>query len=75
MGRPTCCTKREKNSIKAPNNVYFRNEHGGISEINEFGNCHTYHEFKSIDDLLTQVVRAQMDKRTKKHDESNNESD
>lgn len=51
--------------------LYFRNEHGGISEINEFGNCHNYHEFKSIDLLLSQVVIAQMEKRTKKHNESN----
>lgn len=59
---------------KIKEQLYFRNEHGGISEINEFGNCATYHEFKIIDDLLTQVVRAQMDKRVKKHNDESNKN-
>ncbi len=53
--------------------LYFRNEHGGVSEmsrINEFGQCSHYHDFANVDILLSEVVLAQMSKRIKSQNES-----
>lgn len=50
--------------------LYFRNEHGGVSEmsrIDEFGVCSHYHPFRDINELISKIIRAQI----KKHNESN----
>jgi len=47
---------------KITEQLYFRNEHGGIDPIDEFG-CSIYNDFQMVRDLLLKIVKAQMDKR------------
>jgi len=44
--------------------LYFRNEHGGIDIIDEFG-CSYYKNFKGVSELLREIVKAQIKKRMK----------
>jgi hypothetical protein len=44
--------------------LYYRNEHGGIEQIDEFG-CSSYLDFENVMDLLHTVVKLQMGKRIK----------
>jgi len=45
--------------------LYFKNEHGGMSEIDEFG-CSDYNYFKQVSRLYKDIVQLQMAKRIKK---------
>lgn len=47
---------------KVTEQLYYRNDHGGISQIDEFG-CSDYKDFKHVAILLRDLVKAQMDKR------------
>jgi len=47
---------------KIPEQLYFRNEHGGMNIIDEFG-CSVYNDFQIVGDLLHKIVKNQMDKR------------
>lgn len=43
--------------------LYYRNEHGGISRIDEFGCCQTHHPFDGHTKLLSKIIHAQIEKR------------
>lgn len=46
--------------------LYFRNEHGGVSEmsrIDKFGCCSHYHPFMDISELMSKIIHAQTKKR------------
>lgn len=46
--------------------LYFRNEHGGVSEmsrITEMGNCTHYNDFSIVSKLLRDIINAQIKKR------------
>jgi len=47
---------------KIKEQLYFRNEHGGIDKIDEFG-CSYYKDFSYITKLLHEVIKAQMNRR------------
>lgn len=42
--------------------LYYKNEHGGITPIDEFG-CSSYRDFPQINELLHKIIVAQMEKR------------
>ena len=45
--------------------LYYRNQHGGISRIDDFGCCQNYKPFKDVSPLMFEIVQAQMKKRIK----------
>ena len=49
---------------KIKEQLYYRNEHGGRTPIDEFG-CSMYRDFPQITKLLKEVIQAQMNKRIK----------
>ncbi len=52
-----------KKEITEP--LYYKNEHGGMDLIDEFG-CSDYHAFSILDTLLKEVIQAQMKLRLEK---------
>ena len=58
---------------KIKEQLYYRNEHGGRTPIDEFG-CSMYYDFSQISKLLKEVVQAQMKKRIKIEEEKLTES-
>lgn len=52
---------------KIKEKLYYRNEHGGITEIDEYG-CSNYRDFLQVNELLGKVVQTQMSKRIKNRD-------
>ena len=42
--------------------LYYRNEHGGMDEIDEYG-CSYHRDFPQVTELLGKIVQAQMKKR------------
>lgn len=47
---------------KIKEKLYYRNEHGGKNEIDEYG-CSYYRDFPQVNELLSKVVQTQMKKR------------
>jgi len=47
---------------KVKEKLYYRNEHGGMDEIDEYG-CSYHCDFPQISELLRNVIQAQMKKR------------
>lgn len=47
---------------KVKEKLYYRNEHGGMDEIDKYG-CSYYHDFPQISELLNNLIQAQMRKR------------
>jgi len=47
---------------KIKEKLYYRNEHGGSTPIDEFG-CSSYRDFPQVNELLHKIIVAQMEKR------------
>jgi hypothetical protein len=47
---------------KVKEKLYYRNEHGGKNEIDNYG-CSYYNDFLQISELLRKIVQAQMNLR------------
>lgn len=45
-------------------NLYYKNEHGGMSKIDEYGICTNYIAFPWVNKLLSELVSSQCKKRT-----------
>lgn len=51
---------------KIKEKLFYRNQHGGISPIDEYGTCHhTYNPFGGVTQLFSKIVNAQIEKRIK----------
>lgn len=47
---------------KIKEKLYYRNEHGGCNEIDEYG-CSYHRDFPQINELLGKIIQAQIKKR------------